>query len=112
MKGFIFSLTMILGVLLILGAGYLLISVFAGGERTSAVFGWTGGSAELLGIQSFITTVYNSLVVISSWLYIIILFSVFIGIQGIFVYAYFRIGSLFLSFRKDFEKILNELLDI
>ena len=68
MRGFVFSLTMVLGIILILGAGYLLISVFAGGERSSAVFGWTSGDAALMGIQSFITTIYNSLVVISSWL--------------------------------------------
>jgi hypothetical protein len=91
--------------------GSVFLTAFTGGTQVSDLFGW-GDDTLLGGVEKFFITVYNSIVVLSSWVTIIALFVAFIGIQGVFVFAYYKIGSFALKFRKDFEKVLNELLDI
>lgn len=110
MKGFM-SLAMIAGVAILLTGGAFLFSAFSGGSQSSGLFGWSD-TPLLAGVESFITGVYNVVVIISSWVTILVLLVVFLGVQGAFVYAYYRFGKFALHFKRDFEKIIDELLDV
>lgn len=111
MRGFIVGIGTILIIAVILVGVMMAFSFFSGGVRSTGLFGW-GDVALLSGVEDFVTGVYNAVIIVSSWVSIFVLFGVFFGIQGLFVYAYLKVLMLVLSFRRDFEKILDELLDI
>jgi hypothetical protein len=110
MRGFVLSLTAVLGIIVLLVGVMLLFSFFTGGSRSVSILGMQG--TVFAGMDSFITGIYNTMVVVSSWVQIFILFVLFVGIQGVFVYFYYRVGKILLTFRKDVEGILDELLDV
>jgi len=111
MRGFILSIgtALIIGVVFLVMA--LLFSFFAGGTRSTGLFGW-GEQPLLSGVEIFITQTYNYMVYISSWVAISVLLIVFLAVQGLFLYAYAWVGMKALHFRKDVQKIIDELLDI
>jgi hypothetical protein len=111
MRGFIISLTALLGIALIFMLITLLVSGIAGGARSTGLFGWSE-TPILAGVERFVTTMYNALIYISSWVRVFVLFAVFLAVQGVFVYFYYKIGKTVLRFRKDMEKILDEFLDV
>jgi len=110
MKGII-GLT---GILAIIGALILVsfgVSFFSGGQTSASLFGW-GNEPLLRGIDAFFTSIYNLIVVISSWVTIAILLVVLVGVQGVFLYFYYRIIKFAYQFRPLFEKFINEISGI
>jgi hypothetical protein len=111
MRGFIVSLSTVLIIAILFMGIMLVFSFFTGGARSTGLFGW-GDQTLLAGVEDFVTGIYNSLIVVSGWVTITVLLLVFVGIQGAFVYGYYKLLKFALSFREDFRKILDELLDI
>jgi len=111
MRGFIVSLTALLGIAAVLVFASLAFSFFSGGSRSSSLLGWQG-EPFLAGIDSFVTGIYNIMVYISSWVAIFVLLVGFLGVQLMFGYAYLKVVQFFLQFREGFKKIMDDLLDI
>jgi hypothetical protein len=111
MRGFIISLSavVILAVIFMLIA--LVFAGLSGGTQSGGLFGWKD-TPFLAGIETFITGVYNVMVVISSWVTIFVLFTVLLGVQGIFIYLYLKLGQVLWSVKDDINRILDELLDV
>ena len=86
----------------------LLTSAFTGGRTSSGIFGWQGIEG-LEGIENFFTGIYNIFVVTASWITIFILLMVFLGVQGAFLYFYYRIGTFFWQFKPAVERIVREI---
>jgi hypothetical protein len=110
MKGFVISLTMVLVIAIGLVLVMLAFSFFSGGSRSTSVLGMQG--TLLAGIDSFVTGIYNVMVVVASWVTIFVLFTGFLLVQGIFVYFYYRVGKIVWTFKDDAKKIVDELLNV
>lgn len=85
----------------------LFTSAFTGGRTSSGLFGWQGTALE--GVENFFTGVYNIFVVTASWITIFILLMVFLGVQGAFLYLYYRIVTFFWQFKPAVERIVREI---
>jgi hypothetical protein len=110
MKGFVVSLTVVAGIAVVLLFVMLAFSFFTGGSRTSSVLGMQGTLLE--GIDNLVTGIYNSMIVLASWVTIFVLLGVFLAVQGIFIYFYYQLGKIFWTFKDDVEKIVDELLNV
>lgn len=110
MKGFVVSLTMVAVIAVVLVFVMLAFSFFAGGTRTSSVLGMQG--TLLAGLDNIITGIYNTMIVISSWVTIFVLLGVFLVVQGLFVYFYYRVGKIVWTVKDDVKKIVDELLNV
>lgn len=111
MRGFIVSLTAMLGIGAVLTVIMLAFSFFSGGTRSTGLFGWSD-TPLLSGMESFITGVYNIMVYISSWVTIFVLFTIFLGVQLVFGYAYYKAITFVSQFREGFKKVMDELLNV
>jgi len=111
MKGFVVSMVALLAISIAIAGLALSVAIFSGMPRSAGLFGWSD-TPILSGVEIFFTAIYNAMVFVASWIRLFVLFVVFLAIQGVFVYVYYRIGKIFLQFRHDLEKILDELLDI
>ena len=111
MRGFIISTAVLLAISIAIAGLALSVAIFSGMPRSAGLFGWSD-TPILSGVEIFFTAIYNAMVFVASWIRLFVLFVVFLAIQGVFVYVYYRIGKIVLQFRHDFEKILDELLDI
>jgi hypothetical protein len=110
MRGFIVSITMVAVIAVVLVLVMLAFSFFTGGSRTGSVLGMQG--TMLAGLDNIITGIYNSMIVLASWVTIFVLLGIFLGVQGVFVYFYYRVGKILWTFKDDVEKIVNELLNV
>jgi len=111
MRGFIISITTVAIIAVIFMLIALVFSAFTGGARSSGLFGWSD-TPLLSGIEGFITGIYNTMVYVSSWMTIFVLFGAFLGIQVIFVYAYYKAITFVAQFREGFKKVMDELLNV
>jgi len=105
MKGIaVESILVIGGLLILLTLGF---SFFSGGNAASSLFGWQG--TILAGVENFFLSVYNIMVVISGWVTIGILGVIFIGVQVVFVYFYYKLFQIISVFQPTVRRILDEL---
>jgi hypothetical protein len=108
MKGIAITSILAIGGILILVA--LVFSMFTGGATSSGLFGWQGTVLE--GVESFFTGIYNIMVVISSWVTIGILFTIFLAVQGAFIFLYYQLFRIAQVFKPALEKFLDSLAEV
>jgi hypothetical protein len=107
MKGIaITSILALSGVIILIGLGF---SMFTGGNISSGLFGWQGTVLE--GVEIFFTNVYNTIVVISGWMTIGVMGIIFIAIQGVFIYFYYKLFQIARIFKPAVERILKEITE-
>jgi len=109
-KGFA-ATTMLIGVIVLLIGVSMASSFFSGGRQSAGLFGWQD-TPILSGIEAFFTNIYNIFVVVGSWVTILVLFMVFIGVQGAFLYFYYRVGVFLYQFKPFLERIMKEISGI
>jgi hypothetical protein len=107
MKGIALTSILAIGGILIVIA--LAFAMFTGGQVSTGLFGWQGTVLE--GVEEFFTSVYNTVVVLSSWMSIGVLTVLFVGIQGVFIYGYYKLAQIAMVFQPTMNKILKELTE-
>lgn len=108
-KGIIGVSTVLIIGLLLVGA-MMVFSFFGGGEYSEGLFGWSG-IPLLEGVESFVTTVYNIVVFVATWVTIGVLGVLFIGVQAFFLYIYYRAFKLIYDHRDIFERFLDTITE-
>lgn len=99
------------------GIGLLLItlmlgfSFFSGGVYSGGLFGW-GNIPILSGIESFVTGVYNLLVFIATWVTIGTFGIIFIGLQGFFIYIYYKIFTFIYAHKNIVDEFMNRIAEL
>jgi hypothetical protein len=111
MRGFITSMLLFVGIAAVMIIISLVMAFFSGGIRSTGLFGWSD-IPYLAGVETFITSIYNTLVYFASWVAVLVLLTVFILMQCVFGYIYYRVAKFLLGFRAGIEKVLDELLSI
>lgn len=110
MKG-IAGITMAVGLI----AFFILISLgvafFSGGHQSAGLFGW-GSDSILAGVETFITNIYNAIIIVGSWVTIFVLLVVFVAVQGLFIFFYYKIAEFFWQFKPLVDKFLEEISGI
>jgi len=99
----------LIGILLIFAM--LGFSFFSGGVYSGGLFGW-GNIPILSGIESFLTGIYNLVVFIATWVTISVLGMVFIGLQGFFVYIYYKLFMFIYAHKNLVDEFFNKIADL
>jgi hypothetical protein len=99
----------LIGILLIFAM--LGFSFFSGGNYASTLFGW-GNIPILSGIDSFLTGMFNLVVFIATWVTISVLGMVFIGLQGFFVYLYYKLFMFIYAHKGIVEEFFNKISEL
>lgn len=106
------SALLVVGFVILLVGVSMAVSFFTGGGRQSAgLFGWQD-IPLLSGIENFFTVVYNSMVVISSWVTIAVLMIIFLGVQGAFLFAYYKLAKFVFSFQPAIKRLIDQISGI
>lgn len=96
------------GIFLALMFGF---SFFVGGTSSVSLLGWSE-IPVLSGVDIFITNVYNTLIIIASWVTISTLFVILISVQVGFIFLYYKIGMLIYQHKDIFEKFIDNITDV
>jgi len=99
----------LIGILLIFAM--LGFSFFSGGNYSGGLFGW-GNIPILSGIESFLTGIYNLVVFIATWVTISVLGMVFIGLQGFFIYIYYKLFMFIYAHKNVVEEFFNKIAEL
>jgi hypothetical protein len=99
----------LIGILLVFAM--LGFSFFSSGKYAESLFGW-GNIPILSGIDSFLTGIFNLVVFIAAWVTISVLGMIFIGLQGFFLYLYYKVFMFVYAHRNIVEEFLNKITEL
>jgi len=110
MKG-LAGLTMAVGLIALFILISLGVSFFSGGHQSTGLFGW-GSDSILAGVETFFTNIYNTIIIVGSWVTIFVLLVVFVAVQGVFVFFYYKTAQFLWQFKPLVEKFIEEISGI